>query len=115
MERSLCELNQLSDEELEALFRNKLGGLSLVSLASSRGHCGPYGSGSKVGADEAAELELNRAEEQDDKNTTASILEGDSNMCASTPRRSLREELLQVGEASQISWSTSQQLEGEME
>ncbi|KAK4176224.1 hypothetical protein QBC36DRAFT_187977 [Triangularia setosa] len=106
MERSLCELNQLNDEELEALFRNKLGGSSLASLASSKGHMGPYGSSNKIGADQVAELEVDRVNVEDDKNTTMSILEGDSSLCASTPKRSLREELLRVGEPSQICGST---------
>ncbi|KAK4200556.1 hypothetical protein QBC40DRAFT_326608 [Triangularia verruculosa] len=107
MERSLCELNQLSHEELEALFRNKLGSSSLASLASSRGHFGHYGSGSEIGVDGVAELEEDRMHhDEEDKNTTMSILEGDSGLRASTPKRSLREELLQAGEASQICGST---------
>ncbi|KAK0748862.1 hypothetical protein B0T21DRAFT_357410 [Apiosordaria backusii] len=123
MERRLCELNQLRDEELEALFRNKLGALSLASLASSRGHFGPGSGpyGSEIGAGGvAAELgrEVDRVNhdhgEDDDRNTTMSILEGDSSLCASTPKRSLREELLRVGEMSQVCGGSSIVLEESM-
>ncbi|KAK4465761.1 hypothetical protein QBC42DRAFT_310834 [Cladorrhinum samala] len=101
---TLAQLHQLREEELKALIKNKTGALTLagrdrlvLSLEALEKK------GRPVDGDEGHDAisPMSPAVHEDDR-TTLSMLEGDSSLVASTQKRSLREELLLMGEMSQI-------------
>lgn len=101
---TLAQLHQLREDELKALIRNKTGALTLAGrdhLVLSFEALEKKGPSMDVDDGDDIVSLMPPAVNEDDR-TTLSMLEGDSDLVASTPKRSLREELLLMGEMSQI-------------
>ncbi|KAK3990169.1 hypothetical protein QBC44DRAFT_72457 [Cladorrhinum sp. PSN332] len=115
VELTLAQLNLMREEELKALIKNKTGALTLagrdrliLSFEATEGRewervRSQNARGSSEYDDGCASVHHIK---DDRTNLSLSVLEGDSGLFASTPKlqhsRSLRDELLQVGELSQI-------------
>ncbi|KAK4193592.1 hypothetical protein QBC35DRAFT_526877 [Podospora australis] len=86
IDKILSEMNQHRDEEVDTLIRDKKGALSLAAESRLVSQKPP--------------VDIGVMPVDDGDKSTLSILEEDSSLVASTPKRSLRDELLRVGEIS---------------